>query len=163
MKKRGQIADMFIAIPIVLAVVIGAVVGFYILNEFRDKTEDTWGAGSTSDNILGSAEGSSSIVDYTVLLLVAGVILLSVIAAFFARTYPILLPLFIFLGVLVVIFAGQYSNVYFNLTAQHGINATATSYFPVTNTVMDLLPILGLVCLAVFLIVFFGVGAGGFV
>lgn len=161
MNRRGQFADMFITIIMILviagAVVLLAVGGKSILSKLGDLSE----SGTLENDIVSERESSlPNILQSIFLILYLGMGLAVLVSAFLVRNYPILSIIMIVLLVFVIIATPVLSNMFFTLADSQEAGA-ATEGMGAMRFLFEWYPkiMAGLSVLAV--VVMFAKGGGG--
>lgn len=120
LNKKGSLQDLIILGVVFLTFAISILLGFRIMSDLQDKTQDiplianNLEATQSTATLVGSFTG---VFDNAFLFLVIGASIASLVLASLVRVHPIFIPFFILGLVFVVFLSGIASNIYQEMAA----------------------------------------------
>ena len=142
-KKAQTPTDLFIIFGMIVFISIGCLVSFHIYNSFYAQIQITPIVNESSATMAAFDSGNkvNDMLDYVILILIIGMMLVMLIIGYFIDTHSIFLPIYI-IGLLVaVIFAIILQGVWDGFAHSATFNTIATINMPITNSIMNNLAI----------------------
>jgi hypothetical protein len=140
MNKKGSIQDfLYIMVAIFILSVVTLLV-FKISNSINTEIQANSDMSAESKDL--SAQVNSmypGVIDNSFLLLTVGLSVVAIALAFMVRIHPVFLVFYILVLVLLIIFAGIFSNVYTGIAENPDFTAEADSLVFI-STIMRILP-----------------------
>ncbi|GAH31138.1 unnamed protein product [marine sediment metagenome] len=125
--KKGFIQDIFLAMLFLFIFAIVTYISLVVYNEYRDNTGDDFEGTDAGKQIVSDAIRVLDIWDYAFLMLFGGLLISTVVTAFFIRSHPALFVLSLIVLFVVLIMAVVFSNVFGEFETHRSIqNATDT-------------------------------------
>jgi len=144
--KSGSLLDGMQIIIILFAMAFIIIMSFFVLNEFKEKSGDRLD-NTASQYALLQGENTLLGFDGLFVFILIGLILATIIGAYFINTNPIIFWVSIILLFIFITISGILSNVFEQVVADDVLNASAANY-PAINYVMGNIPIVILVIFA---------------
>jgi len=154
MGNKGSTFDILVIGIILLVVSIIAFVGSTVLVQVHDAVNETQTLNTTYlDKGIDALRGFDAMMPFIMVGLLAAVLLF----AFFIPTHPVLIIPAIFASILIIILFAQFSNVWTDIATTSALVDEANR-FSNTATIMNNLPLIGSIMIAVLLVVMFMAG-----
>lgn len=138
--KKGFVQDIVMVIIFLFIFAMVTYFSLVIWNNFRDKSassmEDTLVVREINDNIVRTF----NIMDYMFLILFGGLLISTIVTAFFIRTHPVLFILTLIMLFTVLILAVTFSNVFERIQDQPSMQ-NATDTYTIIPEIMDNYPL----------------------
>lgn len=160
--KKGFVHDLLLAIPVLLAIVIAIFVSDVISDSYFDSVGDELNR-TTSDVDNRAIETTDRVIgnmDYIFIFFFVSIFLAIVLFAYAVRSHPALFFIVLFILVIFLILAAQFTNVFEEIKGDSSFKDTADDFVIITH-IYTYYPIYIMVMGFVAMIVFFGKSRGG--
>ena len=140
--NKGSIVDAWIAFAFIVAVAIVGIVGLMLVQTLQGS--EYFGGIMTAEGETALATTAEMLVtiDQVLLFLFVGILIVSLILAFFIPAHPIFIGIFVLTEVILIAFSPVIVNSY-NAVVSTPQLATQANYFVYTGTFIDnLIPIM---------------------
>lgn len=137
--KKGFIQDILMMMLFLFVFAITTYIALTVWNDYKDKTTDVMDTTYTEEIIV---HGTSSlmVMDYAFLMLFGGLLLSTIVTAFFIRSHPVLFVLSLIMLFVVLVMSVVYSNVFEKFEAQ-GAMQNATDTYTIIPEIMSKYPL----------------------
>jgi len=146
MKKKGNLPDVVWIIAVLFATAIMIIFVYYIWSQAKPELDSALGsslpAGETSFNITqmtGDVGGGIKTFNSMISLFLLGLIVMTLISAFFIQSHPVFFFVSFLFLIIVLIIAVVFSNMYQSIIESEGIS-DISSEFGIMNLFMQYLP-----------------------
>lgn len=153
--KKGASVDNFYAIAIFFLTVIFFLVLLVVWNAFSE-IPNFWDQSSIGLTIRSNAQAGINTFDFILLICYISLHLGILVTAFFLRSYPIFFLVGLILAIILPMVAAPISNVYTDSIITDSNLSTYAADIPITNYVMEKLPLFEIIWSIITLIVLFG-------
>jgi len=141
--NKGSLQDIGLIAGIALFIAITVLLGFTFMSKLNDQIQ-TMDAINNTEARASSQKLTNfypSVIDNSILFLVVGLCIVTLIFAVFVKVHPVFIPLFIIAWVLVIFFSGVLSNIYQKMAATSMVSAYAEQLVFISN-ILEFLPLL---------------------
>ena len=141
MKKKGNLPDVVWIIAVLFATAIMIIFVYYIWSQAKPELDSAL-AGETSFNITqmtGDVGGGIKTFNSMISLFLLGLIVITLISAFFIQSHPVFFFVSFLFLIIVLIIAVVFSNMYQSIIESEGIS-DISSEFGIMNLFMQYLP-----------------------
>lgn len=160
MKKKGSIQDMFFIGIVLLVFAIVTLIGFVVMTNIDSQlqTNDVTSANTDLTAASTTLKGHfTGIMDNIFLFLTVGLGIAAIVMAALVRVHPVFLVFFLIALVLMVFFAGIFSNIYQGMAESTQL-APYADQLTFISTILEFLPLIVGVFGTILMIVMYKVG-----
>jgi len=155
--KKGGLASIFIIFAVIFALAIAAIFFSKIFLAVVDELQTVEQFSNNTQETLNLVEAQTiPLLDYFIFFSMIAFIIGMIIAAIYIDAPPAIIIAFIVGGIIVIFLAGQFANIFAEVTDKSAISGTA-SQFTLTNLIFGTaLPIIALFVVAVVIVILYG-------
>ena len=138
MNKKGNIPDVFYLVLTVVVLAIIFMASWTIMNQMKPSL-DAKLTGDVAHNATANALQAIGSFDYLLIFIMVGLLIATIISAFFINTHPVFFVLSLLMFILFMIVVPVLGNVFDAFAGDSGMSEAAEE-FNVTTSFMDDLP-----------------------
>jgi len=126
--KKGFLQDIIFALAILFTFAISTYIALTIWNEYRDNTANTMEDTEAQRDIISNASRTLHVLDYAFLMLFMGLLISTIVTAFFIRSHPVMFVLSLILLFVVLLLAVVYANIFEKFEEQSSLDNATNTY-----------------------------------
>jgi hypothetical protein len=157
--KRGDIRSIFFIVPILLLIGLSIIVATKLNDEFvsDEGLSAKINQSTVAMDIRDKSQSALNVLDYTFLMVAAGLLLSTIILSFQIRNHPVLFFISLFMLLFVIMLAAIFSNIFNEIADDDNFEGIIDRY-GIMDNIFDNLPFYMLIFGAIVLIIFYGKG-----
>jgi F0F1-type ATP synthase assembly protein I len=162
MNKKGLfILDLVIVLIMITAFAVSSIIAYRIYTDFRETAAPSLETNNNvTSEVMGHTEDVLQSFDYIFLVLLIGLTIGVIISVTFIKTHPVFFIVTLFLLIVAIILAAQFSNIFYEIRTAPDLQ-NASSNYTIIPTVMDKLPLIALIIGAIILVYLFAKARSG--
>lgn len=158
MDKRGNLLDIFYIMAVLVAVSIFLVVTYHVFGAIKPELDSNLNDPKVT-TLTQQTQDALSFFDIVFPVFFLGLILATLISAYFIKSHPAFFFVSLFIWVIAIIVAVPLANMHSELRDNSSLS-TSFAAFPISNTIINNMPIIALVISALVAAVLFAKPGG---